>query len=84
MQALETLRQRRLARAAPGPNEPEPALSAAASPPVAVANAADPNSAVADVTYAATATLRSDPDRVPALNRHQRRALAAMNRSRAA
>jgi hypothetical protein len=72
MQALESLRQRRPARAAPRPSEPEPALPAAVLSPAPV-----------PVT-AAPVALRSEPEPAPALNRHQRRALAAMDRRRAA
>ena len=81
MQALEGLRQRRLARPVARPSEPEPALPVAAPPPAA---AAVPVAAVPASPHAVTAAPRSEPEPAPALNRHQRRALAAMDRRRAA
>jgi hypothetical protein len=67
MQALESLRQRRPARTAPRPSEPEPAPPAAPSRPAAVSVAA------------ARVALRTEPE-PRTLNRHQRRALAAIER----
>ena len=85
MQALESLRQRRLARApAARPDEPEPALPTVAPLPAAVPDAAIPLAAVRATPQTAAAALRSEPEPAPAMNRHQRRALAAMNRRRAA
>jgi GNAT superfamily N-acetyltransferase len=78
-QELETLRQRRLAPAAPArrPDEPEPApaLIPAPLPPPLPAGA---------FAHAAPAARPDEPEPAPALNRHQRRALAAMERRRAA
>ena len=72
MQALEALRQRRPARAAaPRPSEPE------AARPAATATPAEAPSVVPHLP------LRTEPEPT-ALNRHQRRALAAMDRRRAA
>ena len=84
MQALESLRQRRLARPVARPDEPEPALPAAAPPPAAAPAAAVPVTTVPASPHAVTAAPRSEPEPAPALNRHQRRALAAMDRRRAA
>ena len=80
MQALEALRQRRLARAAsPRPSEPEPA---APSPAPALPA---PTAALATTRpHAAAHELPSEPERTHALNRHQRRALASMSRRQAA
>ena len=83
MQALESLRQRRLARPAPRPSEPEKAPTAVASPPAALPAAAVPATPTRAMPHAAL-TPRSEPEPAPALNRHQRRALAAMDRRRAA
>ena len=73
MQALESLRQCRLARPVAQPSEPEPALQVAAAPaaprrrgPRGLASRSD--------RFAAERTRTA-----PALNRHQRRALAAMD-----
>ena len=75
-QALDSLRQRRVARAAAArPSEPEPA-----APPAA----AVPRAAPALVPGARAPAVRSEPEPAPALNRHQRQALAAMDRRRAA
>ena len=84
MAALEGLRQRRLARPVARPDEPEPALPTVAPPPAAVPDAAVPIAAVCATPQLAAAALRSEPEPAPALNRHQRRALAAMDRRRAA
>ena len=65
-------------------SEPEPALPTVAPPPAAVPDAAVPIAAVPASPHAATAAPRSEPEPAPALNRHQRRALAAMDRRRAA
>jgi hypothetical protein len=77
-QALDSLRQHRLARAAAAarPSEPEPA--GPARPAAAV-----PRTAPALVPGAVAPAVRSEPEPAPALNRHQRRALAAMDRRRA-
>jgi hypothetical protein len=76
-QALDALRQRRLAPHADirRPDEPEPV----AAPPATASLAAFPS------TAPATPAARPDePEPAPALNRHQRRALAATERRRAA
>lgn len=72
MQALDALRQRRAARAAtPRPGELEATRPAATATP-------------AELPFVAPrVALRTEPE-PPALNRHQRRALAAMDRRRAA
>ena len=80
MAELEALRQRRLARPMARPSEPEPAMTAAAPPPAATI----PIAAVRATTRGSAATLPREPEPAPALNRHQRRALAAMERNRAA
>ena len=73
MQALETLRQRRFARPAqPRPSEPEaptamPEIPTPAAPMLAAAASSPP-----------TASQPTEPERH--LNRHQRRALAAISR----
>ena len=79
MAALESLRQRRPARSAARPSEPD-----APSRPPAVA--APPRLSTTSPTLATTntkppaATVQHEPEPPPALNRHQRRALAAMSR----
>jgi hypothetical protein len=72
MEALTSLRQRRLAQ----PSEPEAAPLVAALPTpraAAITSAAAPKPP-------ATASVRSEPEPPTALNRDQRRALAAMSR----
>ena len=74
MQALESLRQRRPARNPARPSEPEPA------PPVA---ASAPSPATTDLPKpvpVAAAPVQHEPEPPHALNRHQRRALAAISR----
>ena len=73
MQALDSLRQRRLARPAPRPSEPECAAPAPAEPPPPAAIGTGEPEQVA---------LPREPEPRPALNRHQRRALQAMERQR--
>ena len=75
MDALTSLRQRRLATSAHRPDEPEER----AAPPTAAASPA-PASTVAARSAVVAAPVRSEPERPPRLNRHQRRALAAMSR----
>ena len=72
---LTALRARRLASQHPAP-APAPATTPPAPPPHA-------NVIAAPLTPPAAAKLPSEPER-PALNRHQRRALAALQRRRAA
>ena len=76
MRELDALRQRRLPRAtAPRPSEPEAAATApkpATSAPVPAPRLVTPPA------------MPSEPEPAPALNRHQRRALEAMSRRRAA
>ena len=84
MHALESLRQRRLARPVTRPDEPEPAVPMAAPPPAAAPAAAAPVTTDPASPHATTAAPRSEPEAARALNRHQRRALAAMDRRRAA
>lgn len=76
MQALEALRQRRLTSApVERPSEPE------RSPPAAVpASPTPPAAAVPSAAVAKDNTPRSEPEPTRKLNRHQRRALAAINR----
>jgi hypothetical protein len=77
MQALDALRQRRLARAAsPRPGDPEPAAAPAPLAPTAALAATRP--------HAAAPELPSEPERTRSLNRHQRRALGSMSRRQAA
>jgi hypothetical protein len=72
MEALDALRQRRLARAAaPRRGEPEAAVPAAAT-------AAPRSAGIIATPHVATPALPSEPERH--LNRHQRPALAAMSR----
>lgn len=79
MQALEALRQRRLAPTpAERPSEPERSPSAAV-----LASPAPPAAAVPRAAVAVDGTLPSEPEPARKLNRHQRRALAAINRSAA-
>ena len=87
MQALESLPQRRLARPPGGqPSEPEkpPTAAVAVPPPAAAPAAAVPATTAPAMPHAARAALPSEPEPAPTLNRHQRRALAAMDRRRAA
>jgi hypothetical protein len=71
MTALESLRQRRLARPTPRPSEPE-------SAPPAATPATPPAAAAPPAPHATAPKPPSEPERP--LNRHQRRALAAMSR----
>jgi hypothetical protein len=84
MQALEALRRRRLAAPSTSrPSEPEPApLAAAPARPQAVAApiAAHAAGAAATPKHVAIPTPPSEPEPTSSLNRHQRRALAAMTR----
>ena len=75
MAALTGLRQRRLATGMQRPDEPEEH----AAPPAAASPPALPRNVAAWPTVAA-APVRSEPKPPPPLNRHQRRALAAMSR----
>jgi hypothetical protein len=82
MAELEALRQRRMARPVAQPSEPERTRPASATPP-----AADPAVTVpmiAGMPKAAAVAQPSEPLPAPTLNRHQRRALAALERRRAA
>ena len=77
-QALESLRQRRPARSAARPSEPDapcPRPPASGSTPVAAAP-----SPPCPPCPRPPAAPWSEPEPAPALNRHQRRALAAMSR----
>src|SRR5215207_1495789 len=76
MQALESLRQHRLARlAAPRPSEPERA------PPAAdTVLSVSRGPGIPALPRAREGTLPSEPEPARALNRHQRRAMAAMSR----
>ena len=88
MQALDDLRQRRLARTpAPRPSEPEKAMPAAA--PTEPSSAGAPRVATVpsisapptDATAPPSTNAKpGEPEPARALNRHQRRALAAMAR----
>ena len=82
IEALDSLRQRQPARSAPRPSEPdEPARPlAAAAPPRTGATSPTPAATAHPKPAAAPAAVRSEPERAPSLNRHQRRALAAMGR----
>jgi hypothetical protein len=91
MDALDYLRQRRLVRPPARPSESEPTPSAAARAPTAASHApaaalpSEPEPAVLPVASAgavAATVMPSEPEH--SLNRHQRRALAAMSRRRAA
>jgi hypothetical protein len=76
MRELDALRQRRLPRvAAPRPSEPEPAA--------AQQSAAVP-AAVPAARLVTSPLVPREPEPAPPLNRHQRRALEAMSRRRAA
>jgi hypothetical protein len=83
MEALDALRQHRLAPTPARPPERESAPAPAAPAPSAIsaAPAATPPEPAA-IPLQAVAPLPSEPERP--LNRHQRRALAAMSRRRAA
>ena len=79
---LTALRARRLASQRPA-ESPAPAAPAAATPTPPPAPPPHANVIAAPLTPPAAAKLPSEPER-PALNRHQRRALAALERRRAA
>ena len=78
MQALECLRQRRLARPVARPDEPEPALPMAAPPPAAAPAAAVPVTTVPATPHAATGSAaertrarpRPEPPPAPRTRRH--------------
>jgi hypothetical protein len=78
MEALDALRQHRLARAPARPPEREPAPAPSATSAAPAATPPEP----AAIPLQAVAPLPSEPE--GPLNRHQRRALAAMSRRRAA
>ncbi len=80
MAALESLRQRRPARSAPRPSEPD--APATRPPSVATSALVSPTSPtlVTTGTKPPAAPVQHEPEPPPALNRHQRRALAAMSR----
>jgi hypothetical protein len=78
VQALDALRQRRLVSTpTPRPSEPEPAAPAAPAPPAATATLP---AGAAPPPYLTAPKLPSEPEPARALNRHQRRALAAITR----
>jgi hypothetical protein len=77
MQALQSLRQRRLAPApAPRPREPEPATTL---PMTTAAHVTSPTAPARTSPHSAQ-PLPAEPEPTRQLNRHQRRALAAMSR----
>jgi hypothetical protein len=83
MLALEALLQRRLARApTPRPREPEPASTVAAPAPTpgAATYIGTPSAPATTPPRQATPPRPSEPEPARSLNRHQRRALAAMSR----
>ena len=86
MAALDALRQRRLAQAPARPKEPEPAALPAPGPGAMLATASptpptEPEAAIRPaVAVRAVATAAPSEPEPRALNRHQRRALAAAER----